>query len=143
MLPKNAEIWDKGCLPTKVIFQFRSSSTEGRLPIKVVFYQRLSSTEGHFQMKFVFHRRSSSNKCRLPPKVVFPEGLLHYMTCFIATVYIFGRCKAHLLYALSTKPLILKVSKTLPATTFQNYDELCRAGSSHEIGSVILYQFFE
>jgi len=33
---------------------------------------------------------------------------------------------------LSTKPLFKKVSKTLPTTRFQHYDDLCRAGSSRE-----------
>ena len=72
------------CLPLKVVFQWSSSSTEGRLPSKVVFHQGSSSTEGRLPPKvifhqrclpsnFVFHWRSSSTKGRLPPKVVFHQ----------------------------------------------------------------------
>ena len=63
----------KSCLPPKVFFHRRLSSTEGRLPPKIAFHQRSSFTKGCLSLKDVFHRRSSSNKGRLPPKVIFHQ----------------------------------------------------------------------
>ena len=61
---------NEGCLPLKVIFHLRSSSTAGCLSPIVVFQQRSSSTEGGLPLKVVFHQRLSSTKGCLPPKAV-------------------------------------------------------------------------
>ena len=45
----------KGCLPMKVVFHWRSSSTRGHPPPKVVFHRRSSSTEGHLSLRVIFH----------------------------------------------------------------------------------------
>ena len=58
-------------LPPKVAFNRRSYSTEGQLPPKIVFHRRLSSTEGYLPLKVIFHQILSPTEGLLPPKVVF------------------------------------------------------------------------
>ena len=79
---KNAAKWRReharsyeGCLPPKVVFHRRSSSSVVRPPTKVVFHRKLSSFLGCLPPNVVFHLRLSSTKGRLPPTVVFHQRL--------------------------------------------------------------------
>ena len=70
----------------------KSSPSKACLPLKVVFHQRLSSTKGHLPLKVVFHRRSSSTKGRLPPKVIFHQRLSPtYHNTLLDLIFIFVR----------------------------------------------------
>ena len=71
----------EGCLPPKVVFHQRSSSTKGRLPLKDVFHRRLSSTEGHPPPIVIFHWRLSSTEGHLQPKIVFHWSLSSTEVC--------------------------------------------------------------
>ena len=64
-----------GCLPSKVVFHWRSSFIEGRLPLMVIFRRWSSSINGCLPSKAVFHSRLSSIKGRLPWKVIFYQRL--------------------------------------------------------------------
>ena len=72
----------KGCPPPKVVFQQRSSSTEGRLPLKIVFHYRSSSPKG------ILLRRASSTEGHLPLKVVFHRRLRSRYVAFVKLIHL-------------------------------------------------------
>ena len=63
----------KGRLPSKGVFNQRSSSIKDRLPSKSVFHQRLSSIKALLPSKIIFHHRSFFIKECLPSKVIFNQ----------------------------------------------------------------------
>ena len=74
----------KGCLPLKVIFHQRSSSTDWHIPPKVIFHLRLSFAKGCLPTKIIFHRSLPSSKGRLLTKVVFHWRLPSTEGCLVS-----------------------------------------------------------